>query len=67
MAARWQLGTGETLAIAISFGGDTYEMPAASGSMLCESDPGVWDLVRGGSLPGRSAVAWIEPAGSTPG
>ena len=65
LTARWLLGTGETLAIAISFSGSGTALPGATGELLAESEPGVWEAARGGTLRDRASVAWIEPAGGS--
>ena len=62
LAAHWRLGNGDVLGIAISFG-DQAALPTPSGELLFESEPGVWDLAKTGTLRDRSSIAWIEPAG----
>ena len=66
LVARWKFGTGSTLGIAISFGEEAPTLPVPRGTLLFESEPGVWDAARGGTLRDHSSFAWIEPAGVSP-
>jgi maltooligosyltrehalose trehalohydrolase len=61
LVARWRLGTGETLAIAINFGDEKPSLPLPSGDTIFEAPVGAWDAAMYGTLLERSAVAWIEP------
>jgi maltooligosyltrehalose trehalohydrolase len=61
LVARWRLGTGETLAIAINFGDEKPSLPLPSGDTIFEAPVGAWDAAMYGALLERSAVAWIEP------
>jgi maltooligosyltrehalose trehalohydrolase len=58
LTAQWRMGNGEVLTIAISFG-DQAALPAPSGELLFESEPGVWDAAKAGTLRDRSAIVWI--------
>ncbi len=62
MVARWTLGTGETLSIAVNFGDEKPALPQPGGDTLFESPVGAWDAAMYGSLLERSAIAWIEPS-----
>ncbi|WP_158744714.1 malto-oligosyltrehalose trehalohydrolase [Acidisphaera sp. L21] len=63
LVARWRLGTGATLAIAINLGDEKPTLPmAAAGDTIFESPIGAWDAAMYGTLLERSAVAWIEPS-----
>ena len=61
LLARWRLGNGETLAIAVNFGDETPSLPALAGERLFESAAGAWDAAKAGILERQSAIAWIEP------
>ncbi len=61
LVARWTLGTGETLAIALNLGDEKPVIPMPSGDMLFEWPLGAWDGAMYGFLVERSATAWIEP------
>ncbi len=65
LVARWRLGTGETLAIAVCFGEAAVKLQVVDGDLLCESEPGVWDTARRGTLRDRSSIAWIESTGGS--
>ncbi len=62
LAARWTLGTGETLVIAINLGDEKPGIPMPSGDMIFEVPAGAWDGAMYGFLVERSATVWIEPA-----
>ncbi len=62
LVARWTLGTGETLAIALNLGNEKPGIPMPSGDMIFEWPVGAWDGAMYGFLVERSATAWIEPA-----
>ena len=59
--ARWTLGTGETLCIAVNLGNEKPELQAAAGDTIFEYPVGAWDAALYGMMVERSAVAWIEP------
>ena len=63
LVARWKLGTGDILAIAVNFGDETPALPAPpKGESIFEAPVGAWDALKNGTLPERSATAWIEPS-----
>ncbi len=63
LVAKWRLGTGDTLAIAVNFGDEKPHLPnPATGDTIFEAPVGAWDALIYGFLLERSAVAWIEPA-----
>ena len=61
LVARWTLGTGETLSIAINLGDEKPALPLPEGDTIFESPVGAWDAAMYGMMVERSAVAWIEP------
>ncbi len=62
LVARWRLGTGKILAIAVNFGDEKPNLPSpAAGDTIFETPVGAWDGLMYGMLLERSAVAWIEP------
>ena len=62
LVAKWRLGTGAILAIAINFGDEKPDLPQPSGDTIFEAPIGAWDAAIYGALLERSATAWIEPA-----
>ncbi len=62
LVARWHLGSGGTLAIAINLGDDKAQLPLPRGDTIFETPDGAWDAAMYGTILERSAVAWIEPA-----
>jgi maltooligosyltrehalose trehalohydrolase len=62
LVARWTLGTGEQLSIAINFADASAACPAVTGDLLAESANGAWQTAKSGQVAARSAVAWVEPA-----
>ena len=63
LVARWQLGTGAVLAIAVNFGDEKPALASPSaGDTIFEAPVGAWDALMYGVLLEQSAVAWIEPA-----
>ena len=61
LVARWTLGTGETLSIAINLGDEKPALPQPEGDTVFEHPVGAWDAAMYGMMVERSAVAWIEP------
>ena len=61
LVARWRLGTGETLSLAVNFGDEKPALPQPEGDSIFEYPVGAWDTAMYGMLLERSAVAWIEP------
>ena len=61
LVARWTLGTGETLSIAINLGDEKPALPLPEGDTIFECPVGAWDAAMYGAMVERSAVAWIEP------
>ena len=62
LVARWRLGTGATLTIAINLGDEKPHLPQpAAGDTIFECPVGAWDAAMYGALLERSATAWIEP------
>ena len=61
LVARWTLGTGGVLGIAVNLGAASVEMAAPSGTVIFGFPK---DASANGSLAARSAIAWIEGAGS---
>lgn len=60
LVARWRLGDGETLTIALSLTADTLpfdEQP--EGMIIFETPPRTRDIVDGKALPGYAFVAWL--------
>lgn len=58
LLARWRLGTGDILAIAINFGTETPPLPLPKGTTIFESPANAVSL---GIMAAHSAIAWIEP------
>jgi maltooligosyltrehalose trehalohydrolase len=56
LVARWQLGTGDILTIAVNFGDDTHALPGFAGTIIFQTS----DATVNGTLPERSAIAWVE-------
>ena len=61
LVARWTLGSGAVLGIAVNLGHGNPALTAPIGTMLFESRPGTWDTAAAGRLPPQSATAWLEP------
>ena len=62
LLARWRLGTGAILAIAVNLGDEKPDLPQPSGDTIFETPVGAWDAAMYGALLERSATAWIERA-----
>jgi maltooligosyltrehalose trehalohydrolase len=58
--ARWSLGGDFVLAIACNLGADPVDQISAAGSLLFESQRGDFELLRQGTLSGRTTVAYFE-------
>ena len=65
LVARWRLGTGEVLGIAINLGHDPAILECPVAELIGESGPGGWDALKAGKLLEQSSVAWIEHAPGT--
>ena len=63
LVARWTLGTGEVLGIAVNLGTHTPDLVAPIGTKLFESHPGAWESATTGWLDAQATVAWLEPRG----
>ena len=60
LVAKWRLGTGQILAIAINLGAEKPALPAPGGDMIFQSITGAWDAAGRGEMLDHAAVAWIE-------
>ena len=61
LLARWRLGDGETLSIALNLSSDTLAFDQRpDGRVIFETPPRVRDSVEGYHLPGYSCVAWLS-------
>jgi maltooligosyltrehalose trehalohydrolase len=59
--AQWRLANGAVLTIAAQFAADAAACPAAPGTVLAESRPGLADALAGdGMLGGFGAIAWLD-------
>jgi maltooligosyltrehalose trehalohydrolase len=70
LVARWTLGSGEGLVIAVNFGSDAVAATACSGELLFESSAGAGKTARLGRLVARSCAVFLVPrmrAARTPG
>ncbi len=61
LVARWRLGNGDTLSIAVNLGNEKPALPQVEGDTIFEYPIGAWDTAMYGMMVERSAVAWIEP------
>ena len=61
LAARWTLGTGGVLGIAINLGRDSVAMAQPAGTVIFQCPR---DATDAGGLDGFSAMAWIEAEGA---
>ncbi|WP_419896706.1 malto-oligosyltrehalose trehalohydrolase [Roseomonas sp. USHLN139] len=62
--AQWRLADGSVLSVAAQFGEESLPCPHFPGEMIAASTPHAGEAARGGELPPRSALAWLqEPAG----
>jgi maltooligosyltrehalose trehalohydrolase len=60
VAAAWRCSDGAVLRIAANFGADDCAVPAQTGEPLCESARGASAAAASGTLPARSACAFID-------
>jgi maltooligosyltrehalose trehalohydrolase len=65
LVARWRLGDGALLGIAMNLGDEPMAVSAVSGTLVAESVANTWTSAQGGHLPPTSAVAWLAQSGRT--
>ena len=60
LVARWRLGDGETLAVALNLTSDTLPFnPQPAGRVILETPPRARDRVDAGQLPAYAFIAWL--------
>jgi malto-oligosyltrehalose trehalohydrolase len=60
--ARWTLGDGATLTLAVNLADEPARIAGLAGPVLFEQNPGAADAARAGELPARTTIALLEPA-----
>ncbi|GLK75204.1 malto-oligosyltrehalose trehalohydrolase [Methylopila jiangsuensis] len=60
--ARWRLGDGARLTLALNLVNEPASLAPVAGPILFETAPGAADALRAGTLPGRTTIALLERA-----
>ncbi|MCR0983042.1 malto-oligosyltrehalose trehalohydrolase [Roseomonas populi] len=60
--ARWRMGDGTRLTIAVNLGGDPVAAKASGGRTVFEGNPGDAAALSGGTLPPRTTIALLDTA-----
>ncbi|MFD1330526.1 malto-oligosyltrehalose trehalohydrolase [Methylopila musalis] len=60
--ARWRLGDGARLTLALNLVNDAVAAPEIAGPILYETAPGAADALRAGTLPGLTTIVLLERA-----
>lgn len=67
LRARWQLGDGATLTMALNFGAEAQALPGAAlpaQRLLFETQAGVAASAQQGRLPAGAGCVWLDPPGA---
>jgi maltooligosyltrehalose trehalohydrolase len=60
LVARWRLGDGETLSIALNLGSDDVKLSdIPPGKVIFETPPRARDRIEGHQLPSHMCIAWM--------